>query len=736
MTKHKTCQQSPTETPATPAVGQIQKPVLRFASHKIQDIHRLKWAIVYVRQSSPHQVMVHVESKARQYALAEYAAALGWPPERILVIDEDQGISGKTADGRPGFQRLVAEVTMNHVGLVLGLEISRLARSSQDWHHLFELCGLYGALLADEDGVYDANDPNDRLLLGLKGIISEVELHTMRARLQRGSLNKAQRGELFLHMPIGYVKLPSGEATLDPDEQVRSVTQLIFDKFDELGSASKVFRYLYRQGIRIGVRPKWGPQAGEVQWRRPCRGTILGMLRNPIYAGAYAHGRGYLDPAKKVLRRPRALRCSVDPEKWKVLIRDKLPAYITWERYRANVQRLRDNRASWDAKGAPRKGPALLGGLVQCGHCGSRVSIHYGSKESRGFYGCHRRAYEPDAPRCPAVPAQIVDQLVSQQLLRALEPASLELSVQASQDVQRERDRMQQLWKQRLERAHYETERAARQYDAVEPENRLVARTLEKRWEEAIHRERELQEEHDRSVRESPAQLTNGEKGLIASLSSDIPALWEASSHADRKVIVRHLVECVVVTRQNDSELMDVTIHWTGGYVSQHEVSRRVQRFEQLSQFPALRVRITEMRQAGWTAERIAEQLNQEGFRPPRMRQTFNAANVNALLRKLGLSGLCEHRQTNRALMRPHEWCLLELAQKLKIRPHIMQRWRQRGWVHARRVPGAPKRWFIWADKEELQRLRQLRNCPIDRSQKYGPRFPAKLTTPKKRHDE
>jgi len=733
MSKPKLGRQSPTKATPPPSAEPNHRPIQQYVSHKIQEVHRRRLATVYVRQSSPHQVLEHVESKERQYALAEYAATLGWQRERVLVIDEDQGISGKTAEGRAGFQRLVAEVTMNHVGLVLGLEMSRLARSSQDWHHLFEVCGLYGTLLADEDGVYDPNDPNDRLLLGLKGIISEVELHTMRARLQRGCLNKAGRGELFLHLPIGYVKSPSGGAEMDPDEQVRAVTALVFDKFDELGSASKVFCYLVLKGIRLGVRPKWGPQRGQVQWRRPCRTTILNMLRNPIYAGAYAYGRGCFDPEKKGTRRPRSLRLSVEPEKWQVFIRDKLPAYITWERYRANVERLRENRARWDAIGTPRKGPALLGGLLRCGRCGVRGSIRYGSSTGSGYYGCDRRMYEPEAPQCPAMPAQVVDQLVSQQVLRALEPASLSLSVQASEDMQHDRDQMHRLWKQRLERAHYEAERAARQYEAVEPENRLVARTLERRWEEALQRERELQEEHHRFVRSSPPQLTVGERELIASLSSDIPALWEASEPADRKVIVRHLVERVVATRQNDSELIGVSIHWVGGYVSQHEVSRRVLRFEQLSQFPALRDRLTEMRRAGWAADKIAAQLNQEGFRPPRNRTTFNAANVNGLLRRLGLSGLCNHHQTNRAVMQDHEWGVPELARKLRVHLFTMQRWRQRGWIHSRRVPGAPNRWLVWADTEEMKRLRQLRDCPIDRSKKFGARYPKILTTPKKR---
>jgi DNA invertase Pin-like site-specific DNA recombinase len=712
-----------------------ERTIPRVALHKIQDTHRQRLAVVYVRQSTPQQVVENRESRARQYALAQHAATLGWAADRVLVIDEDQGRSGKTAEGRTGFQHLLAEVTMGHVGVVLGLEMSRLARSSQDWHRLFEVCGFLGTLLADEEGVYDANDPNDRLLLGLKGILSEMELFTMRARLHRGSLHKAQRGELFLHLPIGYVKLPSGAIAFDPDEQVRAVVQLVFDKFDELGTATAVFRYLARHNIRLGIRPNWGPSRGQVEWRRPCRTTVLNLLRNPMYAGVYAYGRRHDDPQKRAQGRGRSTSPSRNMDEWPVLLRDKLPAYITWERFLANQERLHQNRARWDARGASRQGPALLGGLIHCGQCGGRLTIHYGSHNGRGYYTCHRQSYDPEAPRCPSVPSKLVDGLVAEQLMLALEPASLELSVQASQDVQRERDRLHGLWKQRLERAHYETERARRQYNAVDPENRLVARTLERAWEEALQQERQLQEEYDRFLRDSPPQVSAAERERIAALAADIPALWQAptTTAADRKEIVRHVVQRVEATVPNGKDFVAMAIHWMGGHVSHHEVSRQVFRFEQLTRYAELRQRVIELREAGWTATRIAAQVNQEGFRPPRNRATFNAANVNALLKRLGQSGLRDQHQTDKAKRKPHEWCLPELARKLRVPIHTMRRWRQRGWVHSRRVPGCPNRWFVWADPEELRRLRRLRDCPMAPSNLPGGRYPKELTTPKRR---
>lgn len=329
-------------------------------SAKIQKHHRERLAVVYIRQSSSHQVIEHQESKARQYLLADYALRLGWPRERVLIIDEDQGSSGTTAEGRSGFQRLLAEVTMDHVGMILGLEMSRLARSDKDWHHLLEVCAIFDTILADQDGVYDSADPNDRLLLGLKGTMSTLELHTMRNRLEKGRLFKAQRGELFLDLPVGYVKVPAGGIALDPDEQVRAVVSLIFEKFTELGSVRAVFRYLLRQGIRLGIRPHDGPNRGQLEWRRPCPATLYSILNHPFYSGTYAYGRHPVDPKRKHGGQSRDGRKWVPMEEWKVLKQDYLPAYITWEQYLQNLAQLRRNRSGWDMPGTPRQGEALL----------------------------------------------------------------------------------------------------------------------------------------------------------------------------------------------------------------------------------------------------------------------------------------------------------------------------------------------------------------------------------------
>jgi DNA invertase Pin-like site-specific DNA recombinase len=398
-------------------------------SPKIRERHLDRLAIVYVRQSTPHQVRENRESRDRQYALLDHAIALGWPRDRVIVIDEDQGQSGRSAADRSGFQRLLAEVTMGHVGLVLGLEMSRLARSSADWHRLLEMCALCGSLLADQDGIYDPTDPNDRLLLGLKGTLSEAEMFTLRNRLERGRQNKAARGELFNGVPMGYVQLASGEVVLDPDEQVRGVVRLIFEKFDELGTAWATFHYLLDSGIQVGLRPSRGSRRGQLVWQRPNRGNVERLLRHPIYAGVYTYGRYQYAGAQPGSQQGPACR-RVPLDEVPFLQRDHLPAYISWERFVANQERLRQNQSTATTPGVPRGGAALLSGLITCGTCGCRLRTTYrGRKRSRPYYTCARHLVQGHEQTCFGLRALPVDELVAAEVLRALEPAALELSL-------------------------------------------------------------------------------------------------------------------------------------------------------------------------------------------------------------------------------------------------------------------------------------------------------------------
>ena len=600
-------------------------------SAPITDRHLSRLAIVYVRQSNTQQIFDHQESRERQYALADYAALLGWPRERILVIDADQGRSGRTAEQRPGFQHLLAEVTMDHVGLVLGLELSRLSRSSKDWYHLLEVCAVFGTLLADQDGVYDANDINDRLVLGLKGTMSEVELFTMHNRLERGKLNKAERGELILNVPCGYLKLSNGDVLIEPDEQARAIAQLVFDKFAELGSFGKVYRYFARNQMRMGMRVQRGPRRGELEWRPLSRALLGRMLHHPIYAGTYAYGRRCVDRKRTAADGGKVRMRAVPMEEWKVVQHGRFPAYITWERYLANQHKLRANSSWPDAPGVPRAGLALLPGLLICGACGRRMHAGYRTK-AKPYYECMRRKLE--GSDCRGLGAAAIDDLISQQVLQALEPAALELNLQAIQNIHQERERLHRHWQQRLERAAYEAERAERQYHAVEPENRLVARTLEQRWEESLTTQHALQDEYDRFVQEQPRQLSQDEKGRILALAENIPTLWHSpqTTPTDRKEIVRLVVERVIVHIPTDSERTQVEIAWRGGHKTKHEIIRSVSRYESLRDYPKLWKRITRLRAEGLTIAEVATQLNKEGYRTPRSRKGYTATLVRKLL--------------------------------------------------------------------------------------------------------
>jgi len=725
---------APRTSPPGPAVTNVPAHLLASRTAKVRDQHLTRKAIVYVRQSSPQQVAEHKESTARQYALADLAVALGWPRDRVEVVDADQGRSGQTAEGRRGFQYLLAELGLDHVGIVLGLEASRLARSDPDWAPLVRLCGVFRALLCDYDGLYDPTDFNDRLLLGLKGIMSEAELHFLRGRMNEGRLNKARRGELFNHAPIGYVRVPDGLA-FDPDEQAQAVVRLLFDQFDRQGSVHGLLRYLVRHGIRLPVRPHSGPNRGQLEWHRPNRETLLNLLHHPVYAGYYRHGYRATDPRRQVPGRPGTGRTVRKPDECPVLLEGRCPACITPERYWANQARLAANRARSDAAGAVRHGPSLLGGILTCGRCGQRMMVSYGGRGSRLRYGCGRAAVEYAEPVCQGLAGSVLDDLVVAQVLAALEPAALELSLAAADDLERQREQLHQHWQQQRERAGYQVERARRQYDTVEPENRLVARELERRWEEALKEQRQLEEEYARFCRSEPGGLSAAEREQIRSLAADLPGLWEAptTTAADRQRVVRLLVEEVVVTVAGHSERTAVTIRWAGGHTSQHDLVRPVQRYEQRSDHAQLLQRIEELRKEGSSLAEVAERLNREGFRPPKRTQTFNGGMVARLLAKRTRSGPRPRAVEAPGSLGESEWLLGDLARKLDMPQATLHRWIRVGWVHARKLPTPGGHWVIWADADELDRMARLRTCPRGWSDEP---VLATLTKPKARDEQ
>jgi DNA invertase Pin-like site-specific DNA recombinase len=681
---------------------------------KVSPWHRDRLAAVYVRQSTARQVQDHQESTRLQYGLAERAVALGWARSRVLVIDEDLGHSASGADARPGFQRLVSEVGLDHVGIVLGIEMSRLARSGREWHQLLELCALSGTLLGDPDGVYDPAEHNDRLLLGLKGTISEAELHLIKQRMWTGRLAKARRGELAVPLPSGFVRRPSGEVALDPDEQVQAVVRLVFELFDRLGTVNGVLCFLADNRIQLGVRVREGPERGELSWRRPSRVGVQNMLRNPAYAGIYAYGRSKVDPRRRQAGRPFTGRVRTAREDWIVFLPGLLPGYISVGQYEKNRQRMDANRSRSQSMGAVRDGPALLAGLVACGRCGARMTVRYqrgAGGTLQPVYVCAREKSDYGGGQCQQVAGSGVDGYVTGLLLDALAPAALEVSLAAAGQAGARRAQVDRIWRQRLERADFAADRARRQYQLAEPENRLVVRQLEKDWEAALAERQRLGEEYDRFTAGRPRTLTPAERAQIRALAADIPAIWHAptTTDTDRKQLIRHLVQQVRVAVAGASEKVDVQVVWAGGHTTTGQISRPVACLTQLSYYPQLAQRARELAGARLPLAQIASQLNAEGFRPPKRCPAFTATAVSDLLRAAGI------RRPRIPAQRPplaqHEWWLRDLAAHLGMSAITLDSWVRRGWAAGYLHP-AIKRIVVQAGPAEAERLRALHQTP------------------------
>jgi DNA invertase Pin-like site-specific DNA recombinase len=679
-------------------------------SPKVRPWHLDRRAVVYVRQSTPQQVLDHQESTARQYALVDRAVDLGWPREHVLVIDDDLGKSGQTVEGRPGFQRLLAEVALDRVGLILGLETSRLARSCRDWHQLLELCARFRTLLADADGLYDPTDHNDRLLLGLHGMMSEAELHILKERMYQGKLNKARRGELLGVPPIGYVRLASGEWDIDPDEQVQATVRLIFGQFDREATLHGLLRYLVHHNVRIPVRPCGGPTRGELEWRRPNRATLQNLLHHPAYAGAYRFGHRPVDPRRKQPGRPNTGKLIRRAEDCLVLIRDRLPAYITWDRFCANQDRLAANRARCESPGAPRQGPSLLGGLLRCGKCGRRMVVRYSGPGGRHCYSCTRGSADYAEPLCQCLSGEVIDGLVRQQILAAVEPAALEASLAAVAEVERERAELTRHWRLRREKARYDADRVARQHQACEPENRLVGRELERRWEEALKAQRQVEEEYERWRRSAPGRLSPDDEAAIRSLAADLPAVWQAATTtpAERQRIARLLIKHVSVIVDKASERVGVELRWIGGSVQTHTLARRVTRYNLQSDYPRLVERLRVLCGERLSSAAIAARLNAEGFRPPKRTDRFTGQMVLRLTSHLGLAR--RERHGSPTGLGRNEYRPMGLARRLGISRDTVRRWLRAGWLTVRR--DAEGHHVIWADACELRRLRELYRLP------------------------
>jgi DNA invertase Pin-like site-specific DNA recombinase len=602
--------------------------------------HQERMAYVYVRQSTLWQVSEHQESTERQYRLRERALNLGWPPTAIEVIDEDQGRSGSSATARTGFQRLVSEVGLGQVGMVLMLEASRLARNSSDWHRLIELCGLSHTLLADESAIYDPRDPNDRLLLGVKGTLSEAELFTLRTRLYEGRWNKARKGLLQFPLPVGYVRAPDGAWDLDPDQQVRERLAYLFEAFRRLGVARQIVRELKHHGLDLPTRVVSKDAYGILVWKRPALSAVVRILENPAYAGAYAYGRCEYRSEQRSPKTGKARAHQRPQAQWPVLLLEHHPAYVSWEEFMQTQEQLRQNWQHNGSRGVARQGSALLQGIVWCGHCGRKMGVqHHASKEKRSATYICQLGHQQDGEDtiCQSMTARPVDAAVVQAFLEAVSPVGVEVAVRVLDHVEQQLLDLRRQRELQLEQARYEARLAQRKYDAVDPDNRLVAAELERRWNAQLTRVAELEQAFAKAEQEASFTLTPEERVAMQTLAQDLSAVWQAetTTHADRKQLLRLAIESVQLDGVSRPDWIEVQIRWRSGVVTRLDV-KRVQRGEWSLKTPVQAVtRIHELA-ADLSYAQIADELNAIGWRTA-FGRPFTSQHVGYLCRRDGL---------------------------------------------------------------------------------------------------
>jgi DNA invertase Pin-like site-specific DNA recombinase len=585
---------------------------------KIRAEHLQRRARVYIRQSTVFQVTRHRESTERQYNLRERALAFGWAPETIAIIDDDQGQSATSAEHRLGFQRLAAEVAAHEVGIVLMLEASRLARCGSDWHRLIEICSITQTLIADELAVYDPREPNDRLLLGVKGTLSEAELMTLRTRLHEGRWNKARRGQLARSVPTGYVVDTQGHWVKDPDCQVQERLAYVFALFRRLGVARQVVRVLRAERLKLPVRVWGGPERGRLLWKAPSYGIVMRLLRNPAYAGVYVYGEWAYSGTERNPKTGKARPHYRAPEDWPVCLVDHHAGYISWESYLANRRRLRQNGFRATTQGAPREGAALLQGLVWCGCCGARMGVNtYSVREGRRpSYICNHSYHDGAAHTCQSMTSGPIDTLVVELFLEAIAPAQIKLALKVVDNLLEEKQALQQQWEQQLSQARYEAQLAQRQYDAVDPDNRLVAATLERRWNEKLQAVHDLEQAYQAAKAREHFSLSEEEQRDIQRLAQDLPAIWHAPSTTvqERKQLLRYLISEVQLDGVSNPGKIDIRVTWRSGAVSNRQLNRvRVGAWAPRTDNQVIE-RIRALAPLHIVAE-IVEILNEEGLR-------------------------------------------------------------------------------------------------------------------------
>jgi DNA invertase Pin-like site-specific DNA recombinase len=669
---------------------------------KISDQQQTKPAYIYVRQSTLAQVRHHQESTERQYALRQKATELGWSETSIRILDRDLGISGAHTTGRTDFKTLVADVSMGQVGAVFALEASRLARSNADWHRLLELCAMTRTLVIDEDGCYDPGDFNDGLLLGLKGTMAQAELHFLRARLLGGKLNKAQKGELRLPLAVGLCHDENGHIVPDPDEEVRGAVSLVFRLFRETGSAFAVVQNFVKRGLRFPKRAYGGAWNGKLVWGRLTHTRVLCILKNPSYAGVYVFGRyQYHQTISATGEIQKKMRAVAMPN-WRVQLKQHHEGYISWEEFLENGQRLEKNRTNGEQtmlSGPAREGLALLQGLLLCGNCGHAITVRYtGNGGIYPTYLCNRRHLEALATKdCMSFRCDLLDAAVSEEVLKALRPAELQLALAALQELEARDQGILRQWQMRLERAEYEAALAERRYQEVDPSNRLVANTLERRWNETLLHLQDLKKQAAEFQRQEARVFTPEQKAQVLALARDFPRLWHAPSTQakDRKRMLRLLIKDITVNKLIEQRQLSVHIRWQGGACTDLSVQlppKAADRFR----YPSAEVdRVRELARR-LTKAQIADQLNREGRRTPKG-LSFTAKAIHWICWRYGIPPV--------QLKKTEELTVQQVAEKFGVSIWVVHYWIERNIIQTRRLNERAAYW-ITLNTEDEQKLR------------------------------
>jgi DNA invertase Pin-like site-specific DNA recombinase len=658
--------------------------------------HLKRTAYLYVRQSTLRQVLEHGESARRQYALRQRAVALGWREDQIVVVDGDTAHTAASAAGREGFQQLVIEVGLGHAGLVMGLEVSRLARNCSDWHRLLELCALTDTLIMDDEAMYNANQFNDRLLLGLKGAMSEAELHLIKGRLQGAILSKARRGELKLPLPPGLVYGPDERVLLDPDQQVQQAVKYFFEAFRRAGSAWGTVQVFQREALKFPHRHKAG--SGDMQWEELTHTRALAMLRNPRYAGAYAFGR------TRIRRTPEGrlnyLRLPID--QWRVLIKNAHPAYLTWEQYQENLERLRTNAQAYgaDRKQSPaREGCALLQGLILCGRCGRRMTVRYQQRRGRPVpaYLCQSEGIEHGTPICQCIPGGSLDEAVGKLLVESVTPLSLEVALNVQQELQKRLGEVDHLRQQQVQRARYEADRAQVRYMHVDPNNRLVADTLEADWNNKLRALTQAQEDYEKHRQTDQQKLTEEQRTQVLSLASSFPKLWQSPSTTDkdRKRMARLLLEDVTLMRGQD---ISVQVRFKGGAARCLNLPLPLNGLEARRTQPQLLNEIDRMLDQ-FTEGQMAAEFNQRGWRSS-LKHPFSAILIRGLCRFHGFKSR-QQRLKEKGLLGLHT-----MAEIIGTKPNLVDYWRQQGLLKGVLLNDKGEYMYERPDPEAVQQIK------------------------------